>query len=142
MPFVQQVFIFHVFTRNSLFKKFNDEIFFSCIYTGHGKFHLFLLLCCGFAMMGVVVENVNIGFVLPYVRCEMEISTTEQGLLNSVGYIGIVMSSHFWGFFADTTGRRRVLLISMGGSFICAFFSAFSFNIVSLIFTRLLVGIL
>lgn len=52
--------------------------------------------------MGVVVENVNIGFVLPYVRCEMDISTAEQGLLNSVGYIGIVLSSHFWGFLADT----------------------------------------
>lgn len=41
-------------------------------------------------MMGVVVENVNIGFVLPYVRCEMRISTVEQGLLNSVGYFGTV----------------------------------------------------
>lgn len=41
--------------------------------------------------MCVVVENVNIGFVLPYVRCEMNISTTEQGFLNSVGYIGIVL---------------------------------------------------
>ncbi|XP_055305410.1 synaptic vesicle glycoprotein 2A-like [Sitodiplosis mosellana] len=91
--------------------------------------------------MGVVVENVNIGFVLPFIRCEMEISTTEQGLLNSVGYIGIVISSHMWGFLADTTGRRRVLLISMGGSFIFALLSAFSFNVFTLIMTRLFVGI-
>lgn len=62
-----------------------------------------MLLVCGFGMMGVVVENVNIGFVLPYIRCEMDISTTEQGFLNSVGYIGIVLSSHFWGFLADTS---------------------------------------
>lgn len=58
---------------------------------GHGKFHLCLLIVCGLGLMCVVVENVNIGFVLPYVRCEMNISTTEQGFLNSVGYIGIVL---------------------------------------------------
>ncbi|XP_031628421.1 synaptic vesicle glycoprotein 2C [Contarinia nasturtii] len=108
--------------------------------TGHGRFHIFLLFVCGIGMMNVVIENVNIGFVLPYVRCEMKISTAEQGLLNSVGYIGIVISSHLWGFLADTTGRRRVLLISMVGSFICALLSAFSFNILSLILSRLFVG--
>lgn len=93
-------------------------------------------------MMGVVVENVNVGFVLPYVRCEMEVSTMEQGFLNSVGYFGIVISSHLWGFLADTTGRRRVLLFAMGGSFVCALLSAFSYNMISLIVSRLFVGIL
>lgn len=92
--------------------------------------------------MGVVVENVNIGFVLPYVRCEMDISTAEQGFLNSVGYMGIVLSSHLWGFLADTTGRKRVLVIAMTGSFIFALLSAFSLNILMLIVTRLFVGIL
>lgn len=92
--------------------------------------------------MCVVVENVNIGFVLPYIKCEMDISTTDQGLIGSVGYIGIVLSSHMWGFLADTTGRRRVLLMSMGGSFSCALLSAFSVNIISLIISRFFVGFL
>lgn len=92
--------------------------------------------------MGVVVENVNIGFVLPYVRCDMKISTTEQGFLNSVGYIGIVLSSHFWGFLADTWGRRNVLRIALSGCFLCAILSAFSINIAMLIITRLFVGLL
>lgn len=140
MPFEQQVFIFMCLIT-IYYLKIGYRICL-CFCIGHGKFHLFLLLVCGFGMMGVVVENVNIGFVLPYVRCEMEISLFQQGLLNSVGYIGIVLSSHLWGFLADTTGRRRVLLISMAGSFISAFLSAFSYNIVSLILTRLFVGIL
>lgn len=126
-----------------LWYRFVSSIFLSLSPSiGHGKFHFYLLLVCGFGLMAVVVENVNIGFVLPYVRCEMSITTIEQGFLNSVGYIGIVLSSHLWGFLADTTGRRRVLLISMGGGFICALLSAFSFNVITLIITRLLVGIL
>lgn len=92
--------------------------------------------------MGVVVENVNIGFVMPYVRCDMGITTVEQGLLNSAGYVGIVVSSHLWGFLADTTGRHNVLKFALGGSFLCAVLSVFSVNIMMLTVTRLFVGIL
>lgn len=92
--------------------------------------------------MGVVVENVNIGLIIAYVRCDMNISTLEQGLLSSVGYLGIVLSSHIWGFLADTWGRHKVLKVSLGGSFIFASLSAFSLNIMMLIITRLCVGIL
>lgn len=92
--------------------------------------------------MGVVVENVNIGLVITYVRCDMKVSTVEQGLLNSVGYVGIVISSHFWGFLADTWGRHKVLRVSLCGSFICASLSALSLNVAMLIVTRLCVGIL
>lgn len=92
--------------------------------------------------MGVVVENVNIGFVMPYVRCEMGITTTEQGLLNSAAYVGIVVSSHMWGFLADTTGRQNVLKYALGGSFLCAVLSVFSVNVAMLTVTRFFVGIL
>lgn len=111
-------------------------------FTGHGKFHFFLLCVCGLGMMGVVVENVNVGFVMPYVRCDMGISTIEQGLLNSAGYVGIVMSSHFWGFLADTSGRQNVLKYALGGSYVCAVLSAFATNIMMLTLMRLLVGML
>lgn len=131
---------FKIISNSCSHTLYQSARFIYCV--GHGRFHFLLLLVCGFGLMCVVVENVNIGFVLPYVRCEMDISTREQGLLNSVSYIGIVISSHMWGFLADTTGRRRVLLISMTGSFTCAILSAFSFNVISLILTRLLVGIL
>lgn len=92
--------------------------------------------------MGVVVENVNIGFVMPYVRCEMNITTSEQGLLNSAGYVGIVVSSHLWGFLADTTGRHNVLKFALGGSFVAAVLSVFATNVLVLTVTRLSVGIL
>lgn len=91
--------------------------------------------------MGVVVENVNIGFVLPYARCDLQFTSAEQGALNAVGYVGIVVSSHFWGFLADTWGRRKVLRMALLGSFTCAVLSAFSVSVIMLITTRLFVGI-
>lgn len=108
---------------------------------GNGRYHLYLLLVCGSGLMGVVVENVNIGFVLPYARCDLQFTANEQGALNAVGYIGIVVSSHFWGFLADTWGRRKVLRTALLGSFAFAVLSALSVSIMMLIVTRLLVGI-
>lgn len=125
------------------FRPFQTYCAYRCdFYPGHGKFHFILLLVCGFSLMGVVVENVNIGMVMPYVRCDMGIETTEQGLLNSAGYVGIVISSHFWGFLADTTGRHNVLKFALGGSFLFAVLSVFSTNVQMLTLTRLFVGVL
>lgn len=112
------------------------------LFIGNGRYQLFLLLVCGSGLMGVVVENVNIGFVLPYARCDLKFSSAEQGALNAVGYIGIVVSSHLWGFLADTWGRRKVLRTALFGSFTCAVLSAFSISTMMLIVTRLCVGIL
>lgn len=111
------------------------------VFLGHGKYQFLLLLVCGCSLMGVVVENVNIGFVVPYARCDLRFSASEQGALNAVGYVGIVISSHCWGFLADTWGRRKVLRMALFGSFTCAVLSAFSISTIMLIVTRLFVGI-
>lgn len=107
-----------------------------------GKFHLILLSVSGFSLMSVALENNNIGFVLPYARCDIDMSTAEQGILGSIVYVGTIISSQFWGIMADATGRRRILLISMAGTFIFSMLTAFTFNINTLIITRLFGGIL
>lgn len=92
--------------------------------------------------MGMAMENVNIGFVMPQVKCDMIMSTTEQGLLNSISFLGIVVSSHFWGFMADTWGRRKVMQTSLLGGFVFAYISAFSISPTMMIFFRFVVGLL
>lgn len=92
--------------------------------------------------MGVVAENTNIGFVMPYLRCDMHLTTAEQGLMNSVGYLGILIASHFWGFLADTWGRHKVLRAALLGSFLCAVLSSLSVNTIMLYITRFMVGAL
>lgn len=91
--------------------------------------------------MGMAAENINISFVIPFMKCDLEMSTTEQGLLSSVSFLGIVISSHFWGFLADTWGRRKVMRISLLGGFTFAFMSAFATTTSLLICFRLIVGL-
>lgn len=92
--------------------------------------------------MGAVLENISVSFVLPYAKCDLKLTTSEQGLLNSVSFLGIVISSQFWGFMADTSGRRKVIRISLICSFICSFASAFATTTNYLLLFRFLVGLL
>lgn len=61
-------------------------------------------------------------------------------MLSSISFVGIVVSSHMWGFLADTWGRQKVLRISTLGSFVACFASAFAWDLWSLTFLRFVGG--
>lgn len=107
-----------------------------------GRYQVMLIVMTGLCAMGGLVENLNISVIMPYAKCEMNISTTEQGLLTSVSFLGIFVTLHFWGFMADTYGRQRMLRICALGGFIFSFASAFAFDIIILIVLRFLAGAL
>lgn len=107
---------------------------------GNGRFHFYLLIATGFSLLGVIVEGLNMAFVLPAAKCDIEMTTTEQGLINAIGFIGVVLTSHFWGFMADTWGRLKVIRFSMLSGFVFSVISSFSVTSMMLLFTRLLVG--
>lgn len=94
--------------------------------------------------MSVIVETLNIGFVIPMIEseCEMMLTLSDKGLLNGAAFAGVVISSHFWGFLADTWGRKKVMLLCSSISFIFSVISSFSANVWMLIVTRFLVGFL
>lgn len=48
-------------------------------------------------------------YVLPVAGCDLDLSTGRKGVLAAVSYLGIICSSHLWGYLADTKGRRAVI---------------------------------
>ncbi|XP_052125819.1 synaptic vesicle glycoprotein 2A-like isoform X1 [Frankliniella occidentalis] len=78
--------------------------------TGHGCFHVRLLLVSGCLVMAGVLETVVVGYLLPSATLELGMSDQDKGLLAAASYAGIVLSSHTWGLVADTQGRKRALL--------------------------------
>lgn len=80
-------------------------------------------------------------FVLPDAKCEMQLSNSEQGLINAVAFIGVVISSHFWGFITDTWGRRKVLQTALSTSFVFSVLSSVSTSSTMLLVLRLGVGL-
>lgn len=95
----------------------------------------------GCALLGITAEGMSMSFVLPVAKCELQISNVEQGHINAVAFIGVVLSSHFWGFMSDTWGRLKVLRFSLLCGFLFSTLSSFSVNSLMLLITRFMVGL-
>lgn len=91
--------------------------------TKFGKFNYLIIILSGLLLACGYFETSCISMILPIAQCELNLTNEHKGLLGSVGYIGIIVSSHFWGFMADTQGRKRII--------VPALFLAFLFTVIS-----------
>lgn len=105
-----------------------------------GKFHYLLLLVCGLGYMAASVEIIGMSVVMFSADCDLKLSVQQQGLLGSMGLLGVVLSSHAMGFSADTYGRLKTIRISLFISLCASLISVFSVNILMLLICRFLTG--
>ncbi|KAG5683090.1 hypothetical protein PVAND_012393 [Polypedilum vanderplanki] len=88
--------------------------------TKFGKFNCFLIALSGLILGCGCIESFCISLIIPIIQCELEMTNFHKGLLGSVGFIGIILSSQFWGFLADTRGRKKIMVPAL---FLASFFS-------------------
>lgn len=100
------------------------------------------MLVIGLSVIVNVAENINVSLIVPYARCDLNITTTEQSILNAASFAGILVSSHAWGFLADTWGRQKVLRSALTGLFVFSVMSSFSPTTAILITLRFVAGAL
>ncbi|XP_060525996.1 synaptic vesicle glycoprotein 2C-like isoform X2 [Cylas formicarius] len=81
--------------------------------TGYGVYNLYVLLAAGGCLMCVIVETMSMSFVTPAAQCDLNLSLAQKGILASIAFIGVFVSSHMWGFLADTRGRKNVLVFCL-----------------------------
>nr|CAD7590702.1 unnamed protein product [Timema genevievae] len=93
---------------------------------GHGKFHHLLLVGCGLCFATFLFQSLNSAYLLPAAACDFQMTVQDKGLLSSMFYVGMICSSHMWGYLADTYGRKKVLVCGMLMDSICSFFGSFS----------------
>jgi MFS family permease len=77
-----------------------------------GFFQYRLLLMCGLTFMTDALEVTLLSFLTTCAAAEWNLTTTEQATLTAIVFLGIVVGSMFWGWFADTYGRRPAYLYS------------------------------
>jgi len=94
--------------------------------TGFGKFNYTLIILSGLMLACGFLESTCINMILPIVGCELDLTNFQKGLLGSISYIGIILSSHFWGFMADTRGRKKIIVPALCLSFIFTLISTFA----------------
>ncbi|XP_050303518.1 synaptic vesicle glycoprotein 2C-like [Anthonomus grandis grandis] len=81
--------------------------------TGYGKYNLFILLATGGCLMCVIIESMSMSFIIPAAHCDLGLNITEKGVLVSINFLGIILTSHFWGTMADVRGRKNILVLCL-----------------------------
>ncbi|XP_059054635.1 synaptic vesicle glycoprotein 2B-like [Achroia grisella] len=96
--------------------------------TGFSKFNYYVFLLCSSIIMGMSFEVYSVSYLVPASVCELDTSSSQQGLMAATPLIGIIATSHIWGYLADTRGRKKVLCTSMFLGFITGALAALSPN--------------
>jgi MFS transporter, VNT family, synaptic vesicle glycoprotein 2 len=109
---------------------------------GFGKFNYVLIVLCGSLMGCGFLELTSVTFIMPVAECDLNLSTSDKGILSAIGYVGVILSSHLWGFLSDTKGRRKTLIVSLLIAFFLTFISSLMKNFWVLVFLRFLNGFL
>lgn len=99
-----------------------------------------LLVLTGLCILGVAIENMSVGLVMPYVKCDLKLTVADENLLRSASFLGIISGSLFWGFLSDTWGRQKVLPVAAFGGFIFSFPFGFITNVYAAVTLRFLGG--
>ena len=109
--------------------------------TGDGVYQLRIFVIFGLSIYSMVMESTNMAYALPLAQCDLKMSLIEQGLANSVNFMGFIATTYLWGFLSDTWGRRKVLLIAYMITFISAALSSLSTSALMLIVARFFTGV-
>lgn len=80
--------------------------------TGFGKYNIVLLLICIPAAFTTQCESSLMSFIIPAAGCDLNLSLSQKGLLNSMPMIGMLTTGFLWGAIVDTLGRKRVLVVA------------------------------
>ncbi|XP_013167462.1 PREDICTED: synaptic vesicle glycoprotein 2B-like [Papilio xuthus] len=102
----------------------NDEV---VELTGHGRYHQLVLVACCIISNGVALDMFGFSIVVTAAACDLQLDIKQIGILASAPFAGVLFAFP-WGYYADTGGRRRALLLSTTVGFIFAALSSFSTN--------------
>ncbi|XP_053672309.1 synaptic vesicle glycoprotein 2B-like [Anopheles nili] len=109
--------------------------------TGFGRAQIVLLFLSGVCLMTVVNEAIGIGIILPKARCDLNINPWEEGIVGGAIFLGVMISSYFWGYLADTRGRQIILKWALFATSFFAAISCLASGFTSLLVLRFLTGV-
>lgn len=107
---------------------------------GFGKFNYILIVLSGSILGASFVDIGGVNLILAISQCELELTNIHKGILSSIGYLGIILSSHLWGFLADTVGRKKVIVPALIMSFVFTAISCTAKSFWVLVLFRFLQG--
>lgn len=94
-----------------------------------GLFNYVIICVSATILYAVAAEISAILYVIPVSECDLKLNLSQKGILASAGFLGVIFSSHLWGYLGDTIGRRRIIQPTLFAAFsltiICSFVQDF-----------------
>lgn len=107
---------------------------------GFGKFNYILIFLSGGVLGAAFVDIGSVNVILAISQCELELTNVHKGILSSIGYFGIILSSQLWGFLADTKGRKKIIVPTLIMAFVFTVISSSAKSFWVLVLFRFLHG--
>uniref|UniRef100_A0A8D8DEF6 Synaptic vesicle 2-related protein n=1 Tax=Culex pipiens TaxID=7175 RepID=A0A8D8DEF6_CULPI len=107
---------------------------------GFGRTSWQVFLVSALIMLAVLNETMGISILIPAAHCDLHLSATDKGMLTGVSFAGIILTSHLWGYLADTKGRKNVIILSLALTTVCSLASSLASDFATIVVLRLLVG--
>ncbi|XP_034235778.1 synaptic vesicle 2-related protein [Thrips palmi] len=107
---------------------------------GFGKFQVQLSLFTGLCWMADSMEMTILSILSPALHCEWHITRYQQALTTTVVFLGMMLSSTFWGNVSDRYGRKKALTMCAVLLFYYGLLSSLAPNFLWILFLRGLVG--
>ena len=93
---------------------------------GFGRFQIVLSFVVGLCWMADSMEMMILSILPLALHCEWGINQYRQAFLTTIVFIGMMVSSTFWGKISDRFGRKQALIVSGIFLFFYGFLSTFS----------------
>ncbi|XP_059486763.1 synaptic vesicle 2-related protein [Neocloeon triangulifer] len=107
---------------------------------GFGKFQVKLSLFTGLCWMADSMEMTILSILSPALHCDWKITQYQQALTTTVVFLGMMVSSTFWGVLSDRYGRKQALTLCSVLLFYFALMSSFAPTFGWILLLRGLVG--
>lgn len=111
---------------------------------GVGFFHVLLTVVTGWALASDSVEVQCISFVTPKLANEtssLRPTKLQEGLLDAIIFLGMMVGGYVWGSLSDAVGRRTCLITSLAVNGTFGLASAFSPTYTSFLLFRFCSGV-
>lgn len=107
---------------------------------GFGCFQIKLLFIVSAIWMADAMEMMLLTFLSPAVKCEWDLTQSEEATITTVVFVGMGVGSFFWGRVQDQYGRRRGYLACVVWTLVFGVATAFAGSYGTLLLCRLMVG--
>ncbi|CAO2836255.1 unnamed protein product [Amaranthus hypochondriacus] len=108
---------------------------------GFGKMQFLILAYAGMGWIAEAMEMMLLSFAGPALQSQWNLTDTQESLITTTVFAGMLIGSSSWGFVSDKYGRRKGFLFSAIVTAVTGVLCAISPNYVLFLISRFVVGI-